>query len=115
MAEPRSVVRSWRVALPPSHNVTGRIRMVKQRSSAIGESEILGNKRIKPHDRRPPPVSLTKRLSQRRHSRMLKGGRPMVPDISIGEDNSVELPRLMSVGSRRPLTFRSVDAPAALL
>jgi len=39
----------------------------------------------------------------------------MVPDISIGEDNSVELPRLMSVGSRRPLTFRSVDAPAALL
>jgi hypothetical protein len=39
----------------------------------------------------------------------------MVPDISIGEDNSVELLRLTSVGSRRPLTFRSVDAPAALL
>jgi len=39
----------------------------------------------------------------------------MVPDISIGEDNSVESPRLKSVGTRRPLTFRSVDAPATLL
>lgn len=39
----------------------------------------------------------------------------MVPDISIGEDNRVASPRLKSVGTRRPLTFRSVDAPAALL
>jgi hypothetical protein len=39
----------------------------------------------------------------------------MVPDISIGEDNSVEWPRPKSVGTRRPLAFRSVDAPASLL
>jgi hypothetical protein len=39
----------------------------------------------------------------------------MVPDRSIGEDNSMESLRLQSVGTRRPLTFRSVDAPASLL
>lgn len=39
----------------------------------------------------------------------------MVPGISIGEDHSVESPRLKSVGTRRPLACRSVDAPASLL
>lgn len=39
----------------------------------------------------------------------------MVPDECIGEDITAASPRLTSVGTRRPLTFRSVDAPAALL
>lgn len=39
----------------------------------------------------------------------------MVPDVSTGEDNGMVLVRRTSVGSRRPLTCRSVDAPASLL
>jgi hypothetical protein len=39
----------------------------------------------------------------------------MVPYRSIGEDNSMVSLRPKSVGTRRPLTFRSVGAPASLL
>jgi hypothetical protein len=39
----------------------------------------------------------------------------MVPDVCAGEDNSMVSSRPTSVTSRRPLTTRSVDAPAPLL